>query len=86
MITMFWFLATVAFDLLGLGFFIFGNIASLIAQTLLEENWTELDDGITESMMNWLELKYWLFTIVLFLELYSRSEFCLYYWHTCSPI
>ncbi len=86
MITMCWFLATVAFGLLSLGCFIFGNIVNLIAQTLLEENWTELDDSITESMMKWLELKYWLFTIVLFLELYSRSEFCLHYRLTCFPI
>ncbi len=66
-----WFLATVAFGLLSKGHFIFVNIMALIAQTraslplaytLMEENWTELDDDLTLT-------RKWLFTIVLFLKL-----------------
>ncbi len=46
-----WFIAAVAFGLLSWGHFS-GNIVDLIAQTLFEENSTELGDDITESMMN----------------------------------
>ncbi len=47
------FLVTLTFGLLSWGPLIFGNIMDLNAQTLLEENWSELEDDITESMMNW---------------------------------
>ncbi len=49
----FWILAAVAFGLLSWGRFISGNVVDLIAQILLKKTWTELDDNITESMMNW---------------------------------
>ncbi len=47
---------SVAFGLLICRHLIFVNINDLIAETLFEENQTELDDDddITESTMNWL--------------------------------
>ncbi len=68
----FWFLATVAFGLLSWGHLISGNIVSLIAQILFEENWTELDDESTESLnQQWTDFN-WKIDCYCFLALLTH--------------